>query len=153
MPRQCDLARSLLITLLALPTSVLYAVLLDPILGGATVALLMLAAAFLFRLGGLHGGPRGGSNSPVWKVMIATALIAALALYLFFGAEQAGPASAIIVGAVVCCAAAIGGHNMPNLKAGGILGASQGARQPVQMPGVIAALCVLSPVFSLLAYT
>lgn len=156
LPSQRDLPRRLLITLLvvlALPMMVLYGVLLDSIFGGVMVALLMLAAAFLFSaVAAYMAGLVGSSNNPVSGVTIATILITALGLYFFFGAEQAGPASAIIVGAVVCCAAAIGGDNMQDLKAGAILGASPAAQQLAQMLGVIAAVCVISPVLSLLLH-
>ena len=156
LPSQRDLPRGLLITLLvllALPMIALYAVLLDSVVGGAMVALLMLAAAFLFSaVAAYMAGLVGSSNNPVSGVTIATILITALGLYMFFGAQTAGPASAIIVGAVVCCAAAIGGDNMQDLKAGAILGASPAAQQLAQMLGVIAAVCVLSPVLSLLLH-
>lgn len=156
MPSQKDLPRPLLIALLvvlAVPMVILYSTLLDTIVGGVVVALVMLAAAFLFSaVAAYMAGLVGSSNNPVSGVTIATILITALGLYLFFGAEQAGPAGAIIVGAVVCCAAAIGGDNMQDLKAGAILGASPAAQQIAQMLGVVAAVCVLSPVLSLLLH-
>lgn len=156
LPSQRDLPRRLLIALLvllALPMMVLYGVLLDSVIGGVLVALLMLGAAFLFSaVAAYMAGLVGSSNNPVSGVTIATILITALGLFVFFGAERAGPASAIIVGAVVCCAAAIGGDNMQDLKAGAILGASPAAQQLAQMLGVIASVCVLSPVLSLLLH-
>lgn len=156
LPGQRDLPRKLLLTLLvllALPMMALYAVLLDSVVGGVMVALLMLGAAFVFSaVAAYMAGLVGSSNNPVSGVTIATILITALGLYMFFGAERAGPASAIIVGAVVCCAAAIGGDNMQDLKAGAILGATPAAQQLAQMLGVIAAACVISPVLSLLLH-
>lgn len=156
LPSQRDLPRSLLVTLLvvlAIPMAVLYVWLLDSIVGGVIVALVMLGAAFLFSaVAAYMAGLVGSSNNPVSGVTIATILITAVGLWLFFGAEQAGAASAIIVGAVVCCAAAIGGDNMQDLKAGAILGASPAAQQIAQMLGVIAAVFVLSPVLSLLLH-
>ena len=154
LPSEKDLPRALLIGLLvalAIPMSVLYSVLLDSVVGGVLVAFAMLGAAFLFSaVAAYMAGLVGSSNNPVSGVTIATILITALGLYLLFGAEQAGPASALIVGAVVCCAAAIGGDNMQDLKAGAILGASPAAQQIAQILGVIAAVCVLSPILSLL---
>jgi putative OPT family oligopeptide transporter len=156
LPGQRDLPRKLLLTLLvllALPMMALYAVLLDSVVGGVMVALLMLGAAFVFSaVAAYMAGLVGSSNNPVSGVTIATILITALGLYMFFGAERAGPASAIIVSAVVCCAAAIGGDNMQDLKAGAILGATPAAQQLAQMLGVIAAVCVISPVLSLLLH-
>jgi len=156
LPSQRDLPRSVLITLLvvlAIPMAVLYVWLLDSIVGGVIVALVMLAAAFLFSaVAAYMAGLVGSSNNPVSGVTIATILMTAVGLWLFFGAEQAGAASAIIVGAVVCCAAAIGGDNMQDLKAGSILGASPRAQQIAQMLGVVAAVFVLAPVLSLLLH-
>lgn len=156
LPSQRDLPRALLITLLvvlAIPMAVLYVWLLDSIVGGVIVALVMVGAAFLFSaVAAYMAGLVGSSNNPVSGVTIATILMTAVGLWLFFGAEQAGAASAIIVGAVVCCAAAIGGDNMQDLKAGSILGASPAAQQIAQILGVLAAVCVLSPVLSLLLH-
>ncbi|MES1924524.1 oligopeptide transporter [Salinisphaera sp. T31B1] len=156
LPSQRDLPRSLLYVLLvalAIPMAILYVWLLDSVVGGVIVAVVMLAAAFVFSaVAAYMAGLVGSSNNPVSGVTIATILITAVGLWLFFGSEQAGAASAIIVGAVVCCAAAIGGDNMQDLKAGALLGASPAAQQIAQMLGVIAAVCVLSPVLSLLLH-
>ncbi|HIL72308.1 MAG TPA: oligopeptide transporter, OPT family, partial [Verrucomicrobia bacterium] len=61
-----------------------------------------------------------------------------------------GPAAAILIGAVVCCAAAIAGDNMQDLKAGHILGATPWKQQVMQMIGVISAAVVIAPVLTLL---
>jgi len=66
-----------------------------------------------------------------------------------------GAASAIMVGAVVCCAAAIGGDNLQDLKAGHILGATPWKQQVMQIVGTLAAAVVLGLVLDILhtAYT
>jgi putative OPT family oligopeptide transporter len=61
-----------------------------------------------------------------------------------------GPAAAIMVGAVVCCAAAIGSDNMQDLKAGHILGATPWRQQIAQALGVISAVLVIAPILNLL---
>ena len=55
-----------------------------------------------------------------------------------------------MIGAVVCCAAAIAGDNMQDLKAGHILGATPRKQQFMQMVGVIAAAFTLPLVLQLL---
>ncbi len=154
LPDARDLPRPLLLGLLvvlAVPMAALYIHLLGSWLAGTLVAGVMLLAAFVFSaVAAYMAGLVGSSNNPVSGVTIATILVTAVGLSLFFGAAQAGPASAIMVGAVVCCAAAIGGDNMQDLKAGAMLGASPAAQQMAHMLGVIAAVCVLSPVLSLL---
>ena len=66
-----------------------------------------------------------------------------------------GPAAAILVGAVVCCAAAIGGDNMQDLKTGYILGATPLKQQIMQVIGVLSSSLVLGLVLDILhsAYT
>jgi len=156
LPAERDLPRVLLITLLvvlALPMVALYGWLLGSFVGGVLVGIVMLAAAFVFSaVAAYMAGLVGSSNNPVSGVTIATILMTAVGLWFFFGVEQAGPASAIIVGAVVCCAAAIGGDNMQDLKAGALLGAAPASQQIAQMIGVVASVCVLSPVLSLLLH-
>src|SRR5690606_24559093 len=51
----------------------------------------------------------------------------------------------------VCTAAAIGGDNMQDLKAGHLLGASPWRQQFVQLLGVLAAALALPPVLDLLS--
>ena len=55
-----------------------------------------------------------------------------------------------MIGAVVCCAAAIAGDNMQDLKAGNILGATPRKQQVMQMVGVFSAALVLPLVLQLL---
>jgi putative OPT family oligopeptide transporter len=63
---------------------------------------------------------------------------------------EKGPAAAILIGAVVCCAAAIAGDNMQDLKAGHILGATPQKQQVMQMVGVVSAALVMPLVLQLL---
>ena len=60
-----------------------------------------------------------------------------------------------MVGAVVCCAAAIGGDNMQDLKTGHIVGATPWKQQVMQIIGTLSAAVVLGLVLDILhtAYT
>lgn len=119
----------------------------------ATMTLIMVIAGFLFSsVAGYMAGLVGSSNNPISGVTIATILSAALLLALLMGTGEPGrgAAGAILIGAVVCCAAAIAGDNMQDLKAGHILGATPYKQQIMQVVGVIAGALVIAPVLSYL---
>jgi putative OPT family oligopeptide transporter len=72
-------------------------------------------------------------------------------LLLMLGSDSTqGPAAAILIGAVVCCAAAIAGDNMQDLKSGHILGATPYKQQFMQTLGTVAGAMVVAPVLNLL---
>ena len=116
------------------------------------MAVTMLVAGFLFSaVAAYMAGLVGSSNNPISGVTIATILSSALLLLLFMGADSPiGPASAILIGSVVCCAAAMAGDNLQDLKAGHLLGATPYKQQIVQGVGVISAALVIAPTLSLL---
>ena len=116
------------------------------------MAMIMVIAGFLFAaVAGYMAGLVGSSNNPISGVTIATILASALMLLALMGSgAEKGPAAAIMVGAVVCCAAAIAGDNMQDLKAGHILGATPFRQQIMQMVGVVSAALVLPLVLQLL---
>ena len=123
--------------------------------------LFALTAGFLFAsVAGYMAGLVGSSNNPISGVTIATILIISLILYLVLGSQidftvsgaqaLAASTTAILVGAVVACAAAIAGDNMQDLKAGRILGATPFRQQIMQMVGVVAGALAIAPILSLL---
>jgi len=117
------------------------------------MSLIMLIAGFLFSaVAGYMAGLVGSSNNPISGVTIATILFASLLLLALMGTDAGttGAAYAIFIGAVVCCAAAIAGDNMQDLKAGHILGATPWKQQIMQVVGVASAAVVLAPVLTLL---
>lgn len=118
----------------------------------ALMAVSMVIFGFLFSaVAAYMGGLVGSSNNPISGVTIATILTTALMLLLFLGTGSIkGPAAAIMIGAVVCCAASIGGDNMQDLKAGYLLGATPKRQQIMQMVGVVSAALVLPLVLNLL---
>src|SRR4030042_3137964 len=61
-----------------------------------------------------------------------------------------GPDTAILIGSVVCCAAAIAGDNMQDLKAGRLVGATPWKQQVMQIVGTLAGAIVIAPVLMLL---
>ncbi len=149
-----DLPKNLLLgigLILALAMWLLYRQLLGSGLAAVPLTLVMLLAAFLFSaVAAYMAGLVGSSNNPVSGVTLATILLTALGLWLFSVDTTTGPVVAVLVGAVVCCAAAIGGDNMQDLKAGAILGATPWKQQVAQIIGVTSAVFVLAPVLNLL---
>ena len=118
----------------------------------ALMAVLMVVAGFLFSaVAGYMAGLVGSSNNPISGVTIATILTASLILLALMGTGSGdGAAAAILIGAVVCCAAAIAGDNMQDLKAGYELGATPQKQQIMQMVGVTSAAFAIPFVMSLL---
>ena len=117
-----------------------------------TMALLMILAGFLFSaVAGYMSGLVGSSNNPISGITIATILSSALILLVLMGDDVTrGPASAILIGAVVCCAASIAADNLHDLKAGYVLGATPMNQQIMLIVGVVASAFVMAPVLTLL---
>lgn len=129
---------------------------IDGIGMAAFMAVFVVVAGFLFSaVASYMAGLVGSSNNPISGVTIATILFGALLLKLLGTDSAVGPAAAIFVGAAVCCAAAIGGDNMQDLKAGHLLGSTPYKQQIMQIIGVLAAVLFMAPILNLLhdAYT
>ena len=120
--------------------------------GGIGLTLLMVVTAFLFSaVAGNMTGLFFSSSNPVSGVTIATIMLASLLLLGILGkGNPAGPAAALLVGAVVCCAAAMGGDNLQDLKTGHVVGATPWKQQVMQVIGVATGAVVIVPVLSLL---
>ena len=116
------------------------------------MAVVMLAAGFIFSaVAGYMAGIVGSSNNPISGVTIATVTVSALLLLLLMGkSAENGPSAAIIIGSVVCCAAAIAGDNMQDLKTGYIVGATAWKQQIMQIIGTLSGAVVIAPVLVLL---
>jgi len=136
----------------AIPLFLVYQVFVRQVSVSLPMALLMLALGFLFSaVAGYMAGLVGSSNNPISGVTIATVLVSSLLLFLLMGkGAENGPAAAIIIGSVICCAAAIAGDNMQDLKAGYIVGATPWRQQVMQLVGTVSAALVMAPVLMLL---
>ena len=96
-------------------------------------------------------GVVGSSNNPISGVTIATILFSSLLIISFFDIDSSkGAAAAILIGAVVCCAGAIGCDNLQDLKTGNIVGATPWKQQLMQLVGVVSAALTLGIVLTLL---
>ncbi|MBN2242530.1 MAG: oligopeptide transporter, OPT family [Acidobacteria bacterium] len=134
------------------PLFLLYRAFVADITVSAAMALIMLAAGFLFAaVAGYMSGIVGASNNPISGVTIATVTVSALLLVLLMGSGNAqGPSAAILIGAVICCAASIAGDNLQDLKTGYIVKSTPWKQQVMQMVGTVSAALVLAPILTLL---
>ena len=135
-----------------LPMAWIYTAVVSSLPIGLLMTATMALAAFLFSsVAAYMAGLVGSSSNPVSGVTIATIMVASLLLVLFMGAgHPAGPAATLVIGAVVCCAAAMGGDNLQDLKTGHLVGATPWKQQIMQVVGVLTGAVVLVPVLSLL---
>jgi putative OPT family oligopeptide transporter len=122
----------------------------------AVMAIVMIVAGFLFSaVASYMAGLVGSSNNPVSGITISTILVSALLLLAMGLDNKAGPVAAILIGGVVCCAAAIGGDNLQDLKCGQLVGSTPWKQQVMQILGVVVAAFMMAPLLNLLhkAYT
>ncbi|MGB3467303.1 MAG: oligopeptide transporter, OPT family [Cyclobacteriaceae bacterium] len=141
------------IGILIVPVFFIYLTIIENVAITMVLAIIMVLAGFLFSaVAGYMAGLVGSSNNPISGVTISTILSTALLLLLLMGSSDPGrgAAGAILVGAVVACAAAIAGDNMQDLKAGHILGATPRNQQIMQVVGVVAGALLIAPVLNLL---
>lgn len=117
------------------------------------MAIIMIVAGFLFvSVSAYLAGLVGSSNNPVSGITIATILFASVVLMLLLGRDSPiGAVAAIMIGAVVCCAAAVGGDNLQDLKAGYIVGATPWKQQLMLGIGAFSCALIMAPVLNLLA--
>lgn len=135
-----------------IPMALLYQGVVESGLIAVVMTLVMIVAAFLFSaVAGYMSGLVGSSSNPISGVTIATIMLASLLLVLLMGrGHPAGPAAALLIGAVVCCAAAMGGDNLQDLKTGYLVGATPWKQQVMQVVGVATAAVVIVPILTLL---
>ncbi|RLA33889.1 MAG: oligopeptide transporter, OPT family [Gammaproteobacteria bacterium] len=140
------------VALMVIPVFILYQNIVANIGVSVTMTVIMVIAGFLFSsVAAYMAGLVGSSNNPISGITIATILFASFILLLLMGPEASlGPPAAIMIGGVVCCAAAIAGDNMQDLKAGYILGATPWKQQVMQGVGVVSAVLVMAPILNLL---
>lgn len=136
-----------------IPLALLYQAIVGSWLVAIPMTIIMIVAGFLFvSVSGYLAGLVGSSNNPVSGITIATILFASLVLILLLGRDSPiGAVAAIMIGAVVCCAAAVGGDNLQDLKAGYIVGATPWKQQLMLGIGAFSCALVMAPVLNLLA--
>lgn len=118
------------------------------------MTIIMIVAGFLFvSVSAYMAGLVGSSNNPVSGITISTILFAALILVLLLGRDSPiGAVAAIMIGAVVCCAACIGGDNLQDLKCGHIVGATPWKQQLMLAIGAVSSALIMAPILNLLMH-
>lgn len=136
--------------LLAIPMAVLYYYFSQSLIGAIVAAVVMLVLGFLLSaVGGYLVGLVGGSNQPISGLTLTTLIVAA-ALMVFFGVKGMHGVGAVLgVAAVVCCACAISGDMIQDLKIGQLLGGTPRRMQIAEVLSVIVVSFVL--VFPIIA--
>ncbi len=142
------------IVLFALPLAVLYQLIVKDFAISVPMTIIMIVAGFLFcSVSAYMAGLVGSSNNPVSGITISTILFASLILLLLMDVETEkaiGAVAAIMIGAVVCCAASVAGDNLQDLKAGQIVGATPWKQQLMLAIGAISCALIMAPVLNLL---
>lgn len=141
------------LVLFTVPLLMLYQSIVGQWMVSIPMTVIMIVAGFLFvSVSAYMAGLVGSSNNPVSGITIATILFAALVLVLLLGRDsEIGPVAAIMIGAVVCCAACVGGDNLQDLKCGYIIGATPWKQQVMLGVGAVSCALVMAPVLNLLA--
>lgn len=141
----------LLIGALTIPVFLLFGY----ISGNWPVSAFMAVFAILFAfiasaIAGYMAGLLGSSNNPISGVTVIVLLVTSL-LLLGFGLSGAGAFGvAILVAAVICCAAAISGDVLQSMACGTMVGATPRNQQIAEMIGVIFAAPILAIVIQAL---
>jgi len=142
----------LMIGALTIPVFLLYVF----ISGMWGVSLIMSIFAILFAfvasaIAGYMAGLLGSSNNPISGVTVSVLLITSLILLGFGLSGNLGAYGvAILIAAVICCAAAISGDVLQSMTCGQMIGATPKNQQIAEMIGVLAAAPILALVVSAL---
>ena len=141
------------LVLFVIPLLILYQLIVQDWAVSIPMAIIMVVAGFLFvSVSAYLAGLVGSSNNPVSGITIATILFASVVLMLLLGRDSPiGAVAAIMIGAVVCCAAAVGGDNLQDLKAGYLVGATPWKQQLMLGIGAFSCALIMAPVLSILA--
>ena len=143
--------------ILLIPVFLIYFDIVNNFSVAALLTIIMMIFGFLFSaVAAYMAGMVGSSNNPISGVTIATILFSSLLLLLLLGKNsEVGASASIMIGAIVCCAAAIGGDNLQDLKTGNIVGATPWKQQVMQLVGTLSAALILGLVLDILhtAYT
>ena len=110
---------------LVVPMFLIYYHFSRSLVGAAVAAVVMLVMGFLLSaVGGYLVGLVGGSNQPISGLTLTTLIVAALLMVAFGVTGLSGVGAVLGVAAVVCCATAVAGDMIQDLKIGHLLGAT-----------------------------
>jgi len=135
----------------AIPVFLVYGMISDNWPVSAFMAVFAILFAFLASaIAGYMAGLLGSSNNPISGVTVIVLLVTCL-LLLGFGLSGTGAFGvAILIAAVICCAAAISGDVLQSMSCGHMIGATPKSQQIAEMIGVLAAAPILALVIQAL---
>lgn len=113
-------------------------------------ALMILFAFFFVTVSARIVGLIGSSSNPVSGMTIAALLITSLIFVALGRVDPSAPVAVLLVGAVVCIAAAMAGDTSQDLKCGFLLGATPWKQQVAEMIGIPFAAVSMAFVLQLL---
>jgi len=142
----------LLIGVLTIPVFLLYGwVSSQWVISGIMAVFAILFAFVASAIAGYMAGLLGSSNNPISGVTVSVLLITSLILLGFGLSGNVGVYGvAILIAAVICCAAAISGDVLQSLTCGQMIGATPRNQQIAEMIGILAAAPILALVVSAL---
>lgn len=136
----------LLIGGLTIPVFILYGYISSMwAISGVMAVFAILFAFVASAIAGYMAGLLGSSNNPISGVTVSVLLITSLILLGFGLSGNLGAYGvAILIAAVICCAAAISGDVLQSMTCGQMIGATPRNQQIAEMIGVLAAAPILA---------
>jgi len=136
----------LMIGLLVIPVFLVYVWISSLWVVSAVMAVFAILFAFIASaIAGYMAGLLGSSNNPISGVTVSVLLITSLILLGFGLSGNVGAAGiAILIAAVICCAAAISGDVLQSMTCGQMIGATPRNQQIAEIVGVAAAAPILA---------
>ncbi len=108
---------------LVVPMTLVYYMFTHSFAGALIAAVIMTITGFLFAgVGGWLVGLVGGSNQPISGLALSTLIVSALVMVMIGVVGLSGVAAVLAVAAVVCCATAMAGDMIQDLKVGHLIG-------------------------------
>ena len=145
-----------LLCILFFPLLHIYLNIFNDLLFSIVISFTILVIAFLFSaIAAYMAGIVGSSNNPISGITISTILISSLFINYMGFISQEGMIASILFGSIICCASAISGDNMQDLKTGYLIGATPWKQQVMQIIGTVASALTITFVLNVLhsAYT
>ena len=129
---------------LIIPMTFLFYYFSDSWLGAIVSAVVMTLTGFLFAaVGGWLVGLVGGSNQPISGLTLSALIVAALLMVAFGVTGLAGIAAVLAVATVVCCASAMAGDMIQDLKVGQLIGGTPWKMEIAEIISVIVVAFVI----------
>ena len=137
---------------LTIPVFLLYSYISNEwVVSGVMAVFAILFAFIASAIAGYMAGLLGSSNNPISGVTVSVLLITSLILLGFGLSGNVGAYGiAILIAAIICCAAAISGDVLQSMTCGQMIGATPRNQQIAEIVGVLAAAPILALVVSAL---